>query len=116
MIRYLNATDGIRPDQLKGFFEGWPSPPTPETHLTIIQGSYRAVLALDEDSDVVVGFITAVSPESHRRATRPQHTPRHRRFRPAVVPRIGAPACLRTALRSATIWCRHGTGEKSAEI
>ncbi len=61
MIRYLNAADGIRPDQLEGFFEGWPSPPTPETHLIIMQGSYRAVLALDEDSDAVVGFITAVS-------------------------------------------------------
>ena len=61
MIRYLNATDGIRPDQLEGFFEGWPSPPTPETHLTIMRGSYRVILALDEDSDVVVGFITAVS-------------------------------------------------------
>jgi ribosomal protein S18 acetylase RimI-like enzyme len=61
MIRYLNEVDGIRPDQLEGFFEGWPSPPTPETHLTIMRGSYRVVLALDDDSDVVVGFISAVS-------------------------------------------------------
>jgi ribosomal protein S18 acetylase RimI-like enzyme len=61
MIRYLSATGGIRPDQLEGFFEGWPSPPTPQTHLTIMRGGYRVVLALDEDSDVVVGFITAVS-------------------------------------------------------
>ena len=61
MIRYLNATDGIRTDQLEGFFEGWPSRPTPETHLTIMRGSHRVVLALDEDSDSIVGFITAVS-------------------------------------------------------
>jgi ribosomal protein S18 acetylase RimI-like enzyme len=61
MIRYLNAADEIRPDQLKGFFEGWPSPPTPETHVAIMRGSYRVVLALDEDSNAVVGFITAVS-------------------------------------------------------
>ena len=61
MIRYLNSADGIRPDQLKDFFEGWPSPPTPETHVTIMQGSHRVVLALDEGSDAVVGFITAVS-------------------------------------------------------
>ena len=59
MIRYLNTVDGIRPDQLEGFFEAWPSPPTPETHIAIMSGSYRVVLALDEDS--VVGFITAVS-------------------------------------------------------
>ncbi len=61
MIRYLNTADGIRPDQLEGFFEGWPSPPTPETHVAIMSGSYRVVLALDCDSDTVVGFITAVS-------------------------------------------------------
>ena len=61
MIRYLNTVDGILPDQLKGFFDGWPSPPTPETHLAIMSGSYRIVLALDLDRDTVVGFITAVS-------------------------------------------------------
>ncbi len=61
MIRYLNTANGVRPDQLEGFFEGWPSPPTPETHVAIMSGSYRVVLALDEDSDAVVGFITAVS-------------------------------------------------------
>ncbi len=61
MIRYLNTANGIRPDQLEGFFEGWPSPPTPEMHVAIMSGSYRVVLALDEDSDAVVGFITAVS-------------------------------------------------------
>ncbi len=61
MIRYLTSADGVRPDQLEGFFEGWPSPPTPETHVAIMRGSYRVVLALDEDGDAVVGFITAVS-------------------------------------------------------
>jgi ribosomal protein S18 acetylase RimI-like enzyme len=61
MIRYLNTAGGIRPDQLEGFFEGWPSPPTPETHITIMRGSYRVVLALDCDRDTVVGFIPAVS-------------------------------------------------------
>ena len=61
MIRYLNTANGIRPNQLSGFFDGWPSPPTPETHLAIMSGSYRVVLALDDDRDTVVGFITAVS-------------------------------------------------------
>ena len=61
MIRYQNTASGIRPDQLSGFFDGWPSPPTPETHVAIMSGSYRVVLALDDDRDTVVGFITAVS-------------------------------------------------------
>jgi len=61
MLRYLNTARGIRPDQLEGFFEGWPSPPTRETHAAILRGSYRVVLAVDCDRDAVIGFITAVS-------------------------------------------------------
>ena len=33
MIRYAKSTDGVTPEQLGGFFEGWPSPPSPGTHL-----------------------------------------------------------------------------------
>ncbi len=61
MIRYQNSAEGIRPDQLEGFFEGWPSPPSPDTHIAILRGSYRVVLAVDDEIDSVVGFISAVS-------------------------------------------------------
>jgi len=61
MIKYLDSTAGITADQLKGFFVGWPNPPSPETHLRILINSAHIVLALDEDRKQVVGFINAIS-------------------------------------------------------
>lgn len=60
MITYTTSTNAIHAGQLRGgFFEGWPNPPTPETHLRILRGSFAVVLALDGAQ--VIGFITAVS-------------------------------------------------------
>ena len=60
MIRYTDSLAGITPEQLKGgFFVGWSNPPDAETHLHILQGSYKVWLALDDER--VVGFITAIS-------------------------------------------------------
>jgi ribosomal protein S18 acetylase RimI-like enzyme len=59
MITYTVSVDGILPDQLTGFFVGWPVPPSPEKHLEILRGSSHVVLALDGDR--VVGFITSIS-------------------------------------------------------
>jgi len=61
MIKYLDSTAGITADQLKGFFVGWPNPPSPETHLRILINSAHIVLVLDEDRKQVVGFINAIS-------------------------------------------------------
>ena len=71
MIQYTNSAANIKPDQLEGFFEGWPNPPSPETHLRLLRQSDEVVLALDDASmddasrdDAsrdVVGFITAIS-------------------------------------------------------
>jgi ribosomal protein S18 acetylase RimI-like enzyme len=59
MIEYMSSLDGITPEQLEGFFVGWPSAPPPERHLEILRGSAHVVLA--KDGDRVVGFVTAVS-------------------------------------------------------
>lgn len=61
MIEYLYSVENITPGQLQGFFVGWPNPPSPQTHLRILQGSSVVVLALDRDTGNVVGFITAVT-------------------------------------------------------
>lgn len=61
MIAYTNSLDGITADKLHGFFVGWPNPPTPETHLRILQGSAHFILAIDNETGQVVGFITAIS-------------------------------------------------------
>lgn len=59
-MRYTTSIEGISSAMLKGFFEGWPNPPSGDKHLELLKQSYRCVLAID-DSDKVVGFITAIS-------------------------------------------------------
>lgn len=44
---------------MQGFFVGWPNPPSPDTHVRLLQGSDHVILALDEPN--VIGFITAIS-------------------------------------------------------
>ncbi|HUZ01853.1 MAG TPA: GNAT family N-acetyltransferase [Thermomicrobiaceae bacterium] len=63
MIQYRESADGVRPEQLRGFFVDppWPNPPSPETHLRLLRGSDHVVLAVDDAGDRVVGFVTAVS-------------------------------------------------------
>lgn len=61
MIRYLDSAESVSAGQLEGFFVGWPNPPTSATHLKILQGSQHILLALDDSTSNVVGFITAIS-------------------------------------------------------
>ena len=61
MIAYRDGTEGVTAERLKGFFVGWPDPPSPETHLRLLAGSDHVVLAVDEESGDVVGFVTAIS-------------------------------------------------------
>jgi GNAT superfamily N-acetyltransferase len=59
VITYANAANGITPEQLCGFFVGWPVAHSPERHLELLRGSHAVELALD--ADAVVGFVTAIS-------------------------------------------------------
>ncbi len=61
MIEYRDNIDKIDPSMLSGFFVGWPNPPSPETHLRILHGSYAVVIAVDTEVNRVVGFISAHS-------------------------------------------------------
>ena len=61
MITYTDSAAAVTPDRLTGFFVGWPNPPSPETHLRLLDGSDHVVLAVDDDADRVVGFVTAIS-------------------------------------------------------
>ncbi|MBZ0298110.1 MAG: GNAT family N-acetyltransferase [Anaerolineae bacterium] len=65
MIDYRMSLDGITAERLQGFFVGWPDPPSPATHLRILQGSAAIVLAIDESSGQVVGFINAIGDGVH---------------------------------------------------
>lgn len=61
MIRYVTELDNLTPADFEGFFVGWPDPPSPARHLDILRGSQFVVLAIDEASGAVVGFIHALS-------------------------------------------------------
>lgn len=61
MIDYTDSLLGIKPNQLHGFFAGWASPPSRETHLRLLEGSSHFVLAQDSMTQDVVGFVTAIS-------------------------------------------------------
>ena len=61
MIRYQLDCTNIMPPMLRGFFVGWPNPPNTETHLKILEQSAYIVLAVDENTNQVVGFVNAIS-------------------------------------------------------
>ena len=44
-----------------GFFDGWPNPPSRANFYRILQNSTYVWLAVDKDSNKVVGFINAIS-------------------------------------------------------
>lgn len=60
MFYQMNIND-ISTDMLDGFFVGWVNQPSQETHLQLLQNSNKVIIAIDENTDKVVGFITAVS-------------------------------------------------------
>ncbi|MFH1893862.1 MAG: GNAT family N-acetyltransferase [Candidatus Zixiibacteriota bacterium] len=61
MISYTDSADNITSEMLSGFFVGWPNPPSEETHRRLLSKSDEIVVAIDERSDRVVGFITAIT-------------------------------------------------------
>jgi GNAT superfamily N-acetyltransferase len=61
MVRYTHTIEGISPEHLQGFFEGWPNPPSPEAHLRLLWNSDEVGLAIDDEAGLVVGFITAIT-------------------------------------------------------
>ncbi|MER1957197.1 MAG: GNAT family N-acetyltransferase [Solibacillus sp.] len=60
-MKFQTNIDNITETMLNGFFVDWPNPPNPETHLTLLQNSAHIVLAIDDEKNQVVGFITAIS-------------------------------------------------------
>ena len=58
---YTTSLDAISADMLRGFFVDWPDPPDSATHLKLLQNSSKVVMALDDEGNQVIGFITAIS-------------------------------------------------------
>lgn len=61
MIKYVNSLENINATNLKGFFVGWPNLPSSKKHMELLKNSDFFWLAIDDTSNNVVGFITAIS-------------------------------------------------------
>jgi ribosomal protein S18 acetylase RimI-like enzyme len=61
MITYKDTSKDLTTDNVRGFFVGWPNPPSEETFLRILTGSDEIVLAIDDANGRVVGFINAIT-------------------------------------------------------
>jgi ribosomal protein S18 acetylase RimI-like enzyme len=61
VIVYQDTLGSIGPDDLRDFFVGWPRPPSSEKHAAVLANSNHIVLAIDDSSGDLVGFITALS-------------------------------------------------------
>jgi ribosomal protein S18 acetylase RimI-like enzyme len=61
MISYTDSLEGVTAEMLRGFFHGWNHRPDSETHLRMLQNSDKVVLAIDDRTGNVIGFITAIT-------------------------------------------------------
>lgn len=60
-VHYQEMLDGVVSARLRGFFAGWPNPPTPETLLRLLASSDHIVLAIDPMTTDVIGYVTAIT-------------------------------------------------------
>jgi ribosomal protein S18 acetylase RimI-like enzyme len=61
MVEYHSDLSRISPEDLQGFFSGWPDPPSPQTHRRLLAGTTHFVVAVPSATSSVVGYITAMS-------------------------------------------------------
>ncbi|MHC4407437.1 MAG: GNAT family N-acetyltransferase [Planctomycetota bacterium] len=61
MVTYHSDLSRIQADDLQGFFSGWPSPPSPETHHRLLAGSTHFIVAVPEGESRVIGYVSAIS-------------------------------------------------------
>ncbi|MBI2252380.1 MAG: GNAT family N-acetyltransferase [Armatimonadetes bacterium] len=61
MIIYNDSIANITVNNLQDFFKDWSNPPSAETNLKVLENSDKIVLAIDDQTGNVVGFITAIS-------------------------------------------------------
>lgn len=60
-INYIDDMTGVTEERLGGFFVGWPAKPSRAQHLAVLRGSHRAIVAVDDDTGQVVGFVNMIS-------------------------------------------------------
>lgn len=58
-VVYTSSHDNVSFEN--GFFDGWPNPPDQVVHRRILQNSYRAYVAIDRETNRIVGFLNVIS-------------------------------------------------------
>jgi predicted N-acetyltransferase YhbS len=58
---YKTSASDVLPEHLSGFFVGWPHPPSAATHLELLRRSDEVILAVEDETAQVVGFVTAIT-------------------------------------------------------
>ena len=61
MIRYIYTAENVQPEQIEGFCVDWEHPLSQKTHLKLLRNSDEIVLAMDDETEKIVGFITAIT-------------------------------------------------------
>jgi len=61
MIIYCDNNNDISSKQIEGFFVGWKKPLTAEQHCKLLYGSTHFVVAIDDETNQVIGYVTALS-------------------------------------------------------
>ena len=61
MIQYQDSIANRGSEKLDGFFVGWAKPPTLQKRRQVLQQSDFVLLAIDSETDKMVGFITAIT-------------------------------------------------------
>ncbi len=61
MIIYTTELKNINHKQLEGFFVGWTAPLDNKQHYEVLKNSTFFVAAIDDNTNMVIGFITALS-------------------------------------------------------
>ena len=60
-VSYQYGTNDITAHQLRHLHVGWPNPPAPETFLESLRNMNAVVLAIDAQTDDVVGFVCGMT-------------------------------------------------------
>src|SRR5215475_8351561 len=61
MVRYTEDVNDVDENMLEGFFVGWPRRPSRTQHLAVLRGSFRVVMAIEETTGRVAGFVNMIS-------------------------------------------------------
>lgn len=61
MIIYQDNLNNLKPEMLNDFFDGWKKFPSKEKHFKSLQNSEFKILAIDDVTNKVIGFINAIS-------------------------------------------------------